>query len=72
MPSIVQFGFLLLESVDGDDSKQRGDSAGLMSIEELSIMILMTLFEVHDISRNEVCLLGIFFLRILFAGHLLT
>ncbi|CAL9779125.1 unnamed protein product [Musa acuminata subsp. burmannicoides] len=54
VPSIVQFGFVLLESVDCDDGKQGGDSAGLMSIEELSIMILMTLFEVHDISRNEI------------------
>ncbi|CAL9136638.1 unnamed protein product [Musa textilis] len=54
VPSIVQFGFFLLESVDGDDGKQRGDSAGLMSIEQLSIKILMTLFEVHDMSRNEI------------------
>ncbi|KAG6501138.1 Fanconi anemia group I protein-like isoform X1 [Zingiber officinale] len=52
VPSIVQFGFLLLENVDDNTCKQV--SPGLMNIRELSIQILRTVFEVHDMSRNEI------------------
>ncbi|KAK1591639.1 hypothetical protein Q3G72_010864 [Acer saccharum] len=54
VPSIVQFGFLLLESVEEGNLKEQCDSNGLLGIEELGIQILKTLFEVHDMARNEV------------------
>ncbi|KAJ0979784.1 hypothetical protein J5N97_015258 [Dioscorea zingiberensis] len=52
VPSIVQFGFVLLELADseGGDDDCSGD---LMSIEELGISTLRTLFEVHEMARNE-------------------
>lgn len=49
MPSIVQFGFMLLESVE-----EHCNSNDLLGIEELGLQILKTLFEVHDMARNEV------------------
>ncbi|KAJ0979783.1 hypothetical protein J5N97_015257 [Dioscorea zingiberensis] len=53
VPSIVQFGFVLLELADseGGDDDCSGD---LMSIEELGISTLRTLFEVHEMARNEI------------------
>ncbi|XP_010259501.1 PREDICTED: Fanconi anemia group I protein homolog [Nelumbo nucifera] len=53
VPSIVEFGFVLLESVE-ESHNEAGDLNGLMGIEELSIQILKTLFEVHDMARNEI------------------
>ena len=54
MPSFVQFGFILLESVEGGSSKEFGKSIDLMGIEELGSQMLRTLFEVHEMERNEV------------------
>lgn len=53
-PSVIQFGFMLLESVEESKSNEFGDSNGVLGIEKLSIQILGTLFEVHDMTRNEV------------------
>ncbi|MBA0615092.1 hypothetical protein Godav_015277, partial [Gossypium davidsonii] len=54
VPSILQFGFILLESVGEVNCKELGNSNGLLGIEELGIQMLKTLFEVHDMARNEV------------------
>ncbi|XVF38742.1 hypothetical protein REPUB_Repub20aG0127800 [Reevesia pubescens] len=54
VPSIVQFGFILLESVGEVNCKELCNSNGLLGIEELSIQMLKTLFEVHDMARNEI------------------
>ncbi|KAF5944697.1 hypothetical protein HYC85_018774 [Camellia sinensis] len=54
VPSIVQFGFVLLESVEEGSSKELGKSDQVMGIEELGIQMLQTLFEVHDMARNEI------------------
>lgn len=54
VPSVIQFGFMLLESVEEGRSNEFGDSDGVLGIEKLSIQILGTLFEVHDMTRNEV------------------
>lgn len=54
MPSIVQFGFVLLESVEERSSKELWNSSGLLGIEDLGIQMLKVLFEVHDMARNEV------------------
>ncbi|XP_057484822.1 uncharacterized protein LOC130771247 [Actinidia eriantha] len=54
VPSIVQFGFILLESVEGGSSKELGKSHDLMGIEELGSQMLKTLFEVHEMARNEI------------------
>ncbi|KAF8387882.1 hypothetical protein HHK36_026544 [Tetracentron sinense] len=54
VPSIVQFGFVLLESAEEGNSEELGDSDGLMDIVELGIQTLKTLFEVHDMARNEI------------------
>ncbi|EHA8589521.1 Fanconi anemia group I protein [Cocos nucifera] len=53
IPSTVQFGFVLLESAD-NGSGEVGGSRCLMGMEELGIQILKTLFEVHDMARNEI------------------
>ncbi|XP_058083253.1 uncharacterized protein LOC131231163 isoform X2 [Magnolia sinica] len=52
--SIIQFGFGLLESVEGSNGEDFSDSDGLMGTGELGIQILKTLFEVHDMARNEI------------------
>ncbi|ERN02161.1 Fanconi anemia group I protein isoform X1 [Amborella trichopoda] len=56
LPSIVQLGFCLLESLE--DGNGKGDSAcdpnALMGIEELGMQTIKTLFEVHDMARNEI------------------
>ncbi|XP_022760595.1 Fanconi anemia group I protein [Durio zibethinus] len=54
VPSIVQFGFILLESVGEVNCKELCSSNGLLGIEELGIQMLKTLFEVHDMARNEI------------------
>ncbi|CAA0408588.1 unnamed protein product [Arabidopsis thaliana] len=54
VPSVIQFGFMLLESVEEGRSNEFGDSKGVLGIEKLSIQILGTLFEVHDMTRNEI------------------
>lgn len=54
VPSILQFGFIMLESVDGKNCEASGTSNGLMDCEELGIQILKTLFEVHEMARNQV------------------
>jgi Fanconi anemia group I protein len=54
VPSIVQFGFVLLESVEERSSKELWNSNGLLGIEDLGIQMLKILFEVHDMARNEV------------------
>ncbi|PPD99864.1 hypothetical protein GOBAR_DD03117 [Gossypium barbadense] len=54
VPSILQFGFILLESVGEVNCKELGNSNGLLGIQELGIQMLKTLFEVHDMARNEV------------------
>nr|XP_029120442.1 Fanconi anemia group I protein [Elaeis guineensis] len=53
IPSTVQFGFVLLESADNGSGEVDG-FRGLMGMEELGIQILKTLFEVHDMARNEI------------------
>ncbi|XVF66198.1 hypothetical protein PTKIN_Ptkin10aG0016300 [Pterospermum kingtungense] len=54
VPSIVQFGFIVLESVREINCKELCNSNGLLGIEELGIQMLKTLFEVHDMARNEI------------------
>lgn len=54
MPSVVQLGLLLLESLEEGNLKEFCSSNGLLGIEELGIQILKTLFEVYDMARNEV------------------
>jgi Fanconi anemia group I protein len=54
VPSILKFGFVLLESAEEGSSKQLWSSNGLLGIEDLGVQMLKTLFEVHDMARNEV------------------
>ncbi|CAA6662037.1 unnamed protein product [Spirodela intermedia] len=54
VPSSVQLGFILLESVDGKSCGRSDDSGERMGAEELGIQILKTIFEVHDMARNEI------------------
>ncbi|XP_021291605.1 Fanconi anemia group I protein isoform X2 [Herrania umbratica] len=54
VPSMVQFGFILLESVGEVNCTELCNSNGLLGIEELGIQMLKTLFEVHDMARNEI------------------
>ncbi|KAL7104911.1 hypothetical protein ACP275_07G012100 [Erythranthe tilingii] len=54
LPSIVQFGFGLLEGVEEGTQKEISKSDGLMGTEELGAQVLKCLFEVHDMSRNEI------------------
>ncbi|KAK2990118.1 hypothetical protein RJ640_014787 [Escallonia rubra] len=54
VPSIVQFGFVLLESVEEGRNKELDKSGGLMGSQELGTQILKSLFEVHDMARNEI------------------
>ncbi|XP_071730859.1 uncharacterized protein [Rutidosis leptorrhynchoides] len=53
VPSIVQLGFVLLESVEEISLKDR-ENTGLMGSQDLGIQILNSLFEVHDMARNEI------------------
>ncbi|XP_062107746.1 uncharacterized protein LOC133818728 isoform X3 [Humulus lupulus] len=54
VPSIVQFAFLLLESVEEANCKDLCHSNGLLGMEGLASEMLKTLFEVQDIARNEI------------------
>ncbi|KAL0457426.1 UNVERIFIED_CONTAM: Fanconi anemia group I protein [Sesamum latifolium] len=54
VPSIVQLGFGLLEGVEEGNQKEISKSDGLMGTEELGMQVLKCLFEVHDMSRNEI------------------
>ncbi|XP_038709644.1 Fanconi anemia group I protein [Tripterygium wilfordii] len=54
VPSIVQFGFILLESVEEGNCGETLHSNGLLGIEEIGIQIVKNLFEVHDMVRNEI------------------
>ncbi|CAN6468746.1 unnamed protein product [Victoria cruziana] len=51
IPNIVQLGFLLLES---DGHTEEGKNGELLGVEGLGIQTLKTLFELHDMARNEV------------------
>ncbi|KAL4565776.1 hypothetical protein LXL04_029881 [Taraxacum kok-saghyz] len=53
VPSIVHLGFLLLESLEEMSYKELGNT-GLMGSQELGIQMLKSLFEVHDMARNEI------------------
>ena len=55
MPTIVHFGFVLLESLEVGNHEALYSSDGLLGNEELGMQMLKTLFEVHDMARNEVC-----------------
>ncbi|CAN1806891.1 Fanconi anemia group I protein [Linum perenne] len=48
------FSFVLLESSEEVSCGETPNSDGLLGIKELSIRILKTLFEVHDMARNEI------------------
>ena len=50
----MQFGFVLLESLEGGNHEDPCSYNGLLGLEALSIQMLKTLFEVHDMARNEV------------------
>ncbi|KAL7144432.1 hypothetical protein ABFS83_07G012200 [Erythranthe nasuta] len=54
LPSIVQLGFGFLEGVEEGTQKEISKSDGLMGTEELGAQVLKCLFEVHDMSRNEI------------------
>ncbi|KAK9136852.1 hypothetical protein Sjap_007446 [Stephania japonica] len=54
VPSMVQFGLVLLESVEGENYEKVGNFDGLMDIEELGVHILKSVFDVHDMARNEI------------------
>lgn len=54
MPSIVRFGFVLLESMEEGSHKELCKCDGLMGSQELGTQMLKCLFEVHDMARNEV------------------
>ncbi|XP_051128385.1 uncharacterized protein LOC127249554 [Andrographis paniculata] len=54
IPSIVQLGFSLLEGVEEGNQKEISRSDGLLCTEELGTQVLKCLFEVHDMSRNEI------------------
>ncbi|KAF5452322.1 hypothetical protein F2P56_027331 [Juglans regia] len=54
VPSILKFAFVLLESVEEGGNKELWNSNDLLGIEALGIKMLETLFEVHDMARNEI------------------
>ncbi|OMO57346.1 Fanconi anemia group I protein [Corchorus capsularis] len=54
VPSMVHFGFILLESIGEVNFAELCSSKGLLGNEELGIQMLKTLFEVHDMARNEI------------------
>ncbi|CAN6289497.1 unnamed protein product [Urochloa humidicola] len=53
-PSIVQLGFLLLEVSDGDRAEEAGLGEGVMSTAEIGISMLNSLFDIHEMARNEI------------------
>ncbi|WVZ56879.1 hypothetical protein U9M48_007350 [Paspalum notatum var. saurae] len=54
VPSTVQLGFLLLEVSDGDRGEQAGLGEGVMTTEEIGIIMLKSLFEIHGMARTEI------------------
>ncbi|CAL4922562.1 unnamed protein product [Urochloa decumbens] len=54
VPSIVQLGFLLLEVSDGERAEETGLGEGVMSTAEIGINMLNSLFEIHEMARNEI------------------
>ncbi|XP_042050560.1 Fanconi anemia group I protein [Salvia splendens] len=54
IPSIVQLGFGLLHAVEEGAQKEISKSDGLLGTDELGTQVLKCLFEVHDMSRNEI------------------
>ena len=54
VPSILQFGFILLEPVRKVSCKKLCNFVGLMNNEELGIQMLKTLFKVYDMSRDKI------------------
>lgn len=71
MPSIVQFAFVLLELVEGANCKELCNSNGLLGIEDLGIQMLKTLFEVHEMARNEVSF-SLVILRLVYLSNLMN
>ncbi|KAJ8573884.1 hypothetical protein K7X08_010395 [Anisodus acutangulus] len=53
VPSIVQLGFVLLEGIE-EGSKISDKSDDVMGPHELGTQVLKSLFEVHDMARNEI------------------
>ncbi|EEF45561.1 conserved hypothetical protein [Ricinus communis] len=54
VPTVVQFSFVLLESLEGGNHRDLCNFNGLLGVEALSVQMLKTLFEVHDMARNEI------------------
>lgn len=54
MPGILQFSFVLLESLEEGNHKELCNLSGLLGIEELAIQMLKAIFVAHDMARNEV------------------
>ena len=54
IPSIVQFGFGLLEGVEEVSKRRLDNSDDLLGVEELGSQMLKSSFEVHDMARKEV------------------
>uniref|UniRef100_A0A0E0D0A1 Fanconi anemia group I protein n=1 Tax=Oryza meridionalis TaxID=40149 RepID=A0A0E0D0A1_9ORYZ len=54
VPSIVQVGFLLLESSDSDRKEEVGSNEGVMSTEEVGVNMLKSLFDIHGMARTEI------------------
>lgn len=50
----MQLGFVLIESMEDKSHNEHCKSESLMGSQELGIQILKSLFEVHDMARNEV------------------
>lgn len=59
VPSIVQLGFVLLEGIE-EGSKFFDKSDDVMGPDELGTQVLKSLFEVHDMARNEVSMRSMF------------
>ncbi|XP_060197754.1 uncharacterized protein LOC132626781 isoform X1 [Lycium barbarum] len=53
VPSIMQLGFVLLEGVE-EGSKSFEKSDDVMGPDKLGTQVLKSLFEVHDMARNEI------------------
>ncbi|KAL6193735.1 hypothetical protein ACLB2K_034819 [Fragaria x ananassa] len=54
VPSILQFAFVLLESVEEGNYKELCNLSGVLGIEELAIQMLKAIFVAHDMARNEI------------------
>ncbi|VFQ94694.1 unnamed protein product [Cuscuta campestris] len=54
VPNIVQLGFLMLEGVEEGSHKDFNKLDGIMGPEELGTAMLRSIFEVHDMARNEI------------------